>query len=125
MSCSWFDPRRYLTPLLLPLLLAGLVLLAPGAELVAQGVTTGTIGGFVSDPEGAPIPDATVVAVHEPSGTSYSAAVRGGGAFNLPNIRIGGPYTVTVTMIGYETYTERGLFVDLGQDLRLDIQLEI
>ena len=93
--------------------------------LLAQGVTTGQMGGFVTDAEGNPVTDASIIARHEPSGTSYGASTRGGGAWTLPNLRVGGPYTVTVTMIGYAEYRETGVYVDLGQDLRLNFELQI
>ena len=95
------------------------------AGLLAQGVTTGQMGGFVTGADGGPIQDATVVATHEPTGTAYGTGTRGGGVWSMPNMRVGGPYRVVVTMIGYAEYTERGVYLDLGQNLRLDIQLEI
>ncbi len=93
--------------------------------LLAQGVTTGEMGGFVTDEAGAPIVNADVIARHEPSGTSYATSSRGGGAWTIPNMRVGGPYTITITMIGYAEYRETDVYVDLGQDLRLNFELEI
>ena len=95
------------------------------AGLLAQGVTTGEMGGFVLDTEGNPITDASVVARHEPTGTSYGTSTRGGGAWTIPNMRVGGPYTIVVSLIGYADHTEQGVYVDLGQDLRLNFELEI
>jgi len=83
------------------------------------------MGGFVTDLEGNPVTDASVVARHEPSGTAYGTSSRGGGAWTIPNMRVGGPYTVTVTMIGYAEYRETGVYVGLGQDLRLNFELEV
>jgi hypothetical protein len=101
-----------------------LVLLLSGG-LFAQGVTTGQMGGFVRDVDGNPIEDATIIAIHNPSGTSYGTTSRGGGAWDLPNLRVGGPYTITVTMIGYEEYRESGVYLTLAQNLRQDFALEI
>ncbi|MFQ5604852.1 MAG: carboxypeptidase regulatory-like domain-containing protein [bacterium] len=92
-------------------------------SLFAQGVTTGAMNGLVMDNKGEPLPGANVVATHEPSGTQYGTAVRTGGAFNIPNMRIGGPYTVTVTFIGYKTQSEENVFVRLGQNVRLDFKM--
>ncbi|MEJ2311602.1 MAG: carboxypeptidase-like regulatory domain-containing protein [Gemmatimonadales bacterium] len=100
-----------------------LLLLAGG--LLAQGVTTGQMGGFVLDVDGNPIVNADVVARHEPTGTTYGTSTRGGGAWTIPNMRIGGPYTITATMIGYQQEQETGVYLDLGQNLRLDLELEI
>src|SRR2546426_8517760 len=64
--------------------------LAP-STLTAQGVTTAQLTGFVTDTSsGAPLADASVTAVHLPSGTSYRALVRSGGTYTIPNMRIGG-----------------------------------
>src|SRR5213592_1291984 len=53
--------------------------------LLGQGVTTAAMSGTVSDQDGAPLPEANVVAVHVPSSTAYRAVARAGGAYNIPN----------------------------------------
>ncbi|MBC8484816.1 MAG: carboxypeptidase regulatory-like domain-containing protein, partial [Bacteroidetes bacterium] len=88
-----------------------------------QGVTTAGLSGLVMDENGKPLQGANVIAIHEPSGTLYGAAVRAEGAYNIPNMRIGGPYTVKVTFIGYKELTEENVHLSLGQTLRLDFQL--
>ncbi|MGD8306228.1 MAG: TonB-dependent receptor [Ignavibacteria bacterium] len=93
-------------------------------QLFAQGVTTASINGLVLDTEGNYMPGANVIAVHEPSGTQYGASTRSTGIFNLPNLRIGGPYTVTVSFVGFNPQTQEDVFLNLGQDLRLEFTLE-
>jgi hypothetical protein len=105
------------------LLLLAASLLAP-SSLVAQGVTTSAINGFVLDQDGAPIPQANVTATHLPTGTAYRAVVRSGGAYNIPNMRVGGPYRVMVSYVGYQPRTENDIFLNLGQNRRLDFRLE-
>ncbi|MCI0435492.1 MAG: carboxypeptidase-like regulatory domain-containing protein [Gemmatimonadetes bacterium] len=39
-------------------------------------------------------------------------------------MRVGGPYTVTVSQLGYRTATEEEVYLSLGQNLRLDFRLE-
>src|SRR5437870_8027374 len=92
--------------------------------LLGQGVTTAAMSGTVSDQDGAPLPEANVVAVHVPSSTAYRAVTRAGGAFNVPNMRVGGPYRVTASRIGYKAHTEENLSVSLGQDLKVDFRLQ-
>lgn len=92
-------------------------------SLFAQGVTTAGLNGLVTDTKNEPLPGANVVAVHEPSGTQYGTAARTGGVYNIPNMKIGGPYSVTVTFIGYKTQKEENIFLSLGQNLRLDFEL--
>jgi hypothetical protein len=111
--------RRYATVLVL---LASLGPLATAAA--AQGVTTAAINGLVTSNEGMPLAGATVTAVHDPSGTQYRATVRSGGAYTIPNMRVGGPYRVTATMIGFRPQTEENVFLSLGQSHRLDFRME-
>jgi hypothetical protein len=107
----------------LKLLLACFTLFFVTGSLFAQGVTTGAMNGMVTDDKGEPLPGANVVAVHVPSGTQYGTAVRTGGVFNIPNMRIGGPYSVTVSFIGYKTQKEENVYVSLGQTVRLNFKL--
>ncbi|MGB3543559.1 carboxypeptidase regulatory-like domain-containing protein [Rubrivirga sp.] len=101
--------------------LVALVFSAVGAQ--AQGVTTSRLTGFVFDASGQPVEGANVVAVHQPSGTRYGTSARAGGAYVLPNLRIGGPYTVTASFLGLEDAVETGFSLQLGQAFRLDLTL--
>jgi hypothetical protein len=104
-------------------LVLGAVLFIP-ATVRGQGVTTAALSGVVSAQDGSPLADANVVAVHVPSGTQYRAVTRTGGAYNLLNVRVGGPYRVTAARIGYKSHVEENVFLSLGQDLRVDFRLE-
>jgi hypothetical protein len=70
-------------------------------DTAAQGVTTASITGVVRDAQGGLVPGATVVAVHQPSGTSYEGVSQGDGRFFIPGMRVGGPYKVTVSLSGF------------------------
>jgi len=97
--------------------------LAVPAALAGQGVTTSSLSGMVTDESGAPLTEANVTAVHIPSNTSYRAVVRTGGAYNIPNMRVGGPYRVTVVRIGYAPQVRDDVFLNLGQVFALDFRL--
>ncbi len=101
-----------------------LVLLSVPTMLAAQGVTTASLTGIVTNDQGAPLSTANVVAVHLPSGTQYRGSVTSSGRYNLPNMRVGGPYRVTVTSLGFEPKSESDVNVGLGQSLRLDFRLK-
>ncbi|MGI9139989.1 MAG: carboxypeptidase regulatory-like domain-containing protein, partial [Gemmatimonadaceae bacterium] len=90
----------------------------------AQGVTTGAIAGSVNDAAAAGRPEVRVVAVHLPSGTTYEARTRSDGRFTLPGMRVGGPYRVTATAIGFEADVRDDVFVNLGQttDIRFTMR---
>jgi len=112
------------TPLPLTALLVFLTLWAFAPRVAeAQGVTTSAINGFVTGEDGTPLSDAVVVAVHVPSGTQYRTNARTGGAYSLLNMRVGGPYRVTATMIGFQPRTEENVELRLGQTHRLDLAL--
>lgn len=105
------------------LLLGVLCLLILPALVIAQGVTTASISGSVSDSKGSPLPGGNVVALHVPSGTVFGTATRPDGNFNISGMRVGGPYTVTVSFMGYKTQKQENLFLTLGQNLRLEFKL--
>ncbi|HVV03403.1 MAG TPA: carboxypeptidase-like regulatory domain-containing protein, partial [Puia sp.] len=63
--------------------------------------TTSQILGTVTSDQG-PLAGATVTALHVPTGTHYITTTRKDGRFNLPNVRVGGPYTLTVTYVGFK-----------------------
>lgn len=89
----------------------------------AQGVTTASVNGIVSDSKGA-IPGATVTVTHIPTGTVYATVTRADGRYNLPNLRVGGPYTVKITFIGYKDFVQEGMTLSIGQDQRIDAKIE-
>ena len=99
-----------------------LIALIPGS-LRAQGVTTSAMTGFITDTSGAPLTDAIITAVHLPTNTSYRATSRARGAYTIPNMRIGGPYRVSVAMIGYQPKQQDNVTLVLGQTLQLDFAL--
>lgn len=88
-----------------------------------QGETTASISGTVTDEKLEKLFGANVIAEHVPSGTKYGTITNEEGKFRLPNLRVGGPYTLTVSYVGYETKTESGINLSLGQDYRIDIPM--
>ncbi|MEM7548856.1 MAG: TonB-dependent receptor [Bacteroidota bacterium] len=91
-----------------------LFVLFPGL-IWAQGVTTSGMNGLVTDELGEALPGANVVAVHEPSGTKYFGTTSEGGLFTIQGMRVGGPYTVTISFIGFENYILEGVSLTLGE----------
>ena len=80
--------------------------------------TTSEIQGTVED-GGKGIGNATIVAVHVPTGTKYTTTSRADGRYNLPNLRVGGPYLVTVTFVGYKEEKQDDITLLLGQSFNL------
>lgn len=94
--------------------LVALCLLTLTATLQAQ-VTTSSMSGLVTDAEGSII-GAAVVATHQPSGTVYRAITNTEGRFNFNGMRVGGPYTVIVSYIGYGTNTTSNITLSLADN---------
>lgn len=85
--------------------------------------TTSSISGTVVDEKGLPLPGVTITALHTPTGTNYATVSRVDGRYNLPNLRIGGPYTVTFSFIGFNSKIENDVTLSLGQEFRIDTKL--
>lgn len=114
----------HLRRILLSVCLLAVLLPAAGTRLLAQGVTTAAINGVVLDKTGEPLIGATVIAVHEPSGSKYGTTTRTDGRFNLLSLRVGGPYTVSASYIGYQPKRFADITLRLSQNLRLEFILE-
>lgn len=93
------------------------------ATVLNAQVTTSSMSGRVTDAEGAVI-GATVIATHVPTGTVYGVSSRVDGSFNLANMRVGGPYVVKISYIGYHTETFGGIQLSLGEDFVLNALLK-
>ncbi len=104
------------TLLLLALLLSGLTTFAQ--------VTTSTISGKVADQAGEGLVGATVVAVHVPSGTRYGASTSASGRYLLPAVRVGGPFTISVTYTGFEPQDREAIFTSLGTASNVDFSIK-
>ena len=104
------------------LLVAGVLCAVPAG---AQTITTGTISGSVVDLQGGVLPGATVVAVHTPTGTVYEAVTQADGRFTMLNVRVGGPYTVTVKLSGFKDEVLKDITVALGEERSVSAKLSL
>jgi len=89
----------------------------------AAQVTTSSFGGHVSDKDGA-VAGATVVAVYQPTAVTYYSVTDKNGYYRINNVVPGGPYTVTISMMGYRTDENENLYAPLGETLVVDAVLE-
>lgn len=98
------------------------LLIVPGF-LLAQATTNASLTGIVRDDIGEPLPGATVQAIHLPSGTQYGTVTQVNGRYTIPAMRVGGPYKVTVSFIGFETKEVEGITLKLGQSYVQDFSV--
>jgi len=89
----------------------------------AQGLTTASIEGTITDADGNPLAGANIVAIHTPSGSKYGVSSRSDGNYNLRNLRIGGPYEVTVTFVGFQSQKVEDIFLTLGKSQTVNFTL--
>lgn len=90
---------------------------------IAQ-VTTSNIKGIVIDDANEPLLGANIVAVHTPTGTKYGAISNEDGRFNLLNLRVGGPYELTFSYVGYKSQVISDVYLTLGQTFNADINMQ-
>ena len=91
-------------------------------SLMAQ-VTTSSISGKITDNKRIFLPGATVIATHTPSGSQYYSVADANGTYRLLNIRPGGPYTLEVRMVGFQTVKQEGITATLGETKILNFRL--
>lgn len=90
----------------------------------AQGVTTSSMNGRILDKEsGEPLIGANVVAVHVPTGSVYGNSTNLDGIYRIANMRVGGPYQITVSYTGYADMVRENVYLQLGQAFQYDLEL--
>ena len=102
--------------------LLAILFLLMGLATKAQE-TTSEIQGIVTDSKKTALTGATVTAVHLPTGTKYVTTSRKDGRFNLSNVRIGGPYTITTSFVGYKEEKQEDVYLTLGTAFKADYSL--
>ena len=100
------------------------LLLMLSSAVMAQ-ITTSSMAGKVTfdDANGEEVIGATIVAVHEPSGTRYTAVTNVSGRFSIQGMRTGGPYEVTVSYIGYQPRVVKGVTLQLAETYNLSVSI--
>jgi hypothetical protein len=99
-----------------------LLVLGVSLGLSAQA-TTSALTGRVTDAGDIGLIGATIKAVHTPTGTVYGTSAQTDGYYAIPNMRIGGPYQVTYSYLGYTSEVVEGINLKLGEKQTLDVTL--
>ncbi len=86
-------------------------------------VTTASIGGHVTDKDGA-VPGVAVIAVYQPTATAFYAVTDKNGNYRINNVTAGGPYTVSFQMLGYREVENKGIYAPLAETVVVDAALE-
>ena len=85
--------------------------------------TTASLNGFVKDGDGKPLVGATVVATHNPTETVYGTVTDANGAYRLQGMRVGSPYTVEFSFVGYNDKKYSGISLSLGESQQINATL--
>jgi len=88
-------------------------------------VTTSNISGIVADASKKAIEGATITVIHQPSGTKYTTTSNRVGAYDFLNIRIGGPYKLVASSVGYKQFEQVDIFAPLGSTINVDIKMDL
>ena len=99
------------------------MMLTSALTMMAQVTTSALSGKVTMQDTKEEVIGATIVAVHEPSGTKYTAVTNVSGRFTIQGMRSGGPYTVSISYIGYETKTFREIRLQLAETYELNVWL--
>jgi hypothetical protein len=100
-----------------------LFLLSIVTSFAFSQVTTSAISGVVRDPKNQVLPGTTVSATHVPTGTVYKAATNKIGAYVFPAVRVGGPYTIIASYVGFKTDEVKDVATSLGVTSNVDFYL--
>jgi hypothetical protein len=85
--------------------------------------TTSKITGTITEKAGEALFGANIIALHTPTGTISGTTAQINGRYTLSNLRIGGPYTITISYVGFETQKITKVFLTLGKTTNIDAVL--
>ena len=100
-------------------------LLFATVPVFAQAGGVAGISGVVRDPSGAVVPGAKVVISSQGQGTLRTLESNEAGLFTAPALVPGPGYQVTVTAAGFAGYEAKGLELQVGQNLSLNVNLAV
>jgi len=89
----------------------------------AQVTTSGITGNVVDAATKEPLIGASIIATHAPSGSRYTALSTKKGEFTLHDLRVGGPYVVVVSFVGFESVTFDDVVLKLAEPFLLEVTL--
>lgn len=93
-------------------------------DINAQGVTSSSINGRITGGDGEPLIGANVTAVHEPTSSFYGNSSDLDGYVRIPNMRVGGPYTITISYTGFDDVVKNNVYLNLGQVYKINTRME-
>ena len=101
-----------------------LLILVLGVVWPANAQSTATLQGTVTDPAGATVPSAKVVATNEATGVQSETVTDSAGAFLFPSLSIG-TYKLEITASGFQKIVLAGLKLEVATAVTQNLQLTV
>lgn len=84
-----------------------------------------TIHGTVTDSTGAVVPNAAVTVVNTSTNIKTVASTDSNGYYIVPQVQVGGPYSVTISASGFQKFTTTGLNLSVNANREVDAKLQV
>ncbi|MBA2619711.1 MAG: carboxypeptidase regulatory-like domain-containing protein, partial [Acidobacteria bacterium] len=101
-----------------------LILLTLDITIVRAQVDTASITGQVTDPQGAVVAGARIVATNQATNIAVETTTNGEGYYTLTNLRPN-LYTIETIQQGFKTDSRKDVELNVGQKARFDFQLTV
>ena len=84
----------------------------------------GSIAGTITDPQGAGVPNAELIATNTGTSLTFRGRSSEDGTYVISALPIGG-YELSATVPGFKTFRRTNLTIEVAQRLRVDVALEV
>ena len=111
--------------ILLPVMAVVAIVCLVGLPVVRAQNIYAAIHGTVTDATGAVVPNAAITVVNTSTNIATTAATDSKGYYILPQLQVGGPYSVTITASGFERFTQSGLTLNVNDNRAVDARLDV
>lgn len=85
--------------------------------------TTATLNGLISDSKNVPVAGASISIKHLPTGYVTNTQTNSKGIFSVPNLKPGGPYTITISFVGFKEEVINDVNLSLGNNPDINLVL--
>ena len=99
-------------------------LLLSAGIIQAQSTVSGAIGGKITDPQGAVVPNATVTVTNIGTNSAVTVTTNDDGGFRVSNLQPG-TYAVETSVSGFSPFKQEKVVVEVGKITNVEIPLTI
>jgi len=88
-------------------------------------ISTAAIHGNVTDQAGAVVPNADITVLNTSNGIAVTAKSDSSGYFKVPQLQIGGPYTISVMSQGFAKFSVSGIHLNVNDNHEVNAKLTV